>query len=202
MWHTDPQEHACNLHTLGAKSKMISSSTWGLTNLVTAAFFTLIVYISSWIVYTRTLHRFADVSGPFWASVSRGWLVAQVVRGDLEKTTRELHKKHGPLVRIAPDEISIAAPSAIKQLYGTGRPVYKKTDFYLPMRSGISAFPDPLTITDPAQHAERKRIVSALYTTSAALEAEPYITACVKTLVSQLSAAAYANVPLDLSDWM
>jgi hypothetical protein len=116
------------LQNLQAKSKMISLSTWELTNLVTAAFFTLIIYISLWIVYTRTLHRFADIPGPFWASVSRGWLVAQVLRGDLENTTRALHKKHGPFVRIAPDEISIAAPSAIKQLYGTG---LQKNEFLL-----------------------------------------------------------------------
>jgi cytochrome P450 len=79
---------------------------------------------------------------------------------------------------------------------------YKKTNFYLPKRHGISEFPDHLTNTDPVQYTERRRIVSSLYTTSAALEAEPHITACVKTLVNQLSVAAYANMPLDLSDWM
>ena len=30
----------------------------------------------------------------------------------------ELHKVHGKLVRIAPNEVSIAEPTAIKQIYG------------------------------------------------------------------------------------
>jgi hypothetical protein len=120
----------------------------------------------------------------------------------VEKTTRHLHSIYGPIVRIAPDEVSIAAPSSIKQIYGVSKATYRKTDFYLPLRSDISKYPDHLTNLDPAQHAERKRIVAGLYTASTALEAESCITACVKTLVEQLRVAARSKTPLDLGEWM
>jgi hypothetical protein len=175
----------------------LTPTAWIVTGLAT---FTIYAFL--WTLYTHTLHRFADIPGPFWASVSRGWLIVHVLRGDLEKVTRALHQAHGPIVRIAPDEVSIAAPSEIKQLYGTGRPHYPKTDFYLPLRSNISKYPDHLTNLDSTQHLERKRIVSTLYTASTAIEAEPHITACVKTLINKLRIAARSRDVLELSDWM
>lgn len=155
---------------------MLSVLSFGFQDWLLLGALAMLSYPPLWIVYIRTFHRFADIPGPFWASVSRAWLVRQVQHGDLEKTTRLLHRIHGPIVRIAPDEVSIASPSAIRNIYGAGKPVYHKTDFYLPLRSSISRYPDHLTNLDPAQHAARKRIVAGLYTASTALDAEPCIT--------------------------
>jgi hypothetical protein len=65
--------------------------------------------------YLSPLRRFP---GPFWASVTRWWLVRQIFRGDHEKAMLRLHAKHGPIIRISPFEVAISDPDAIKTIYG------------------------------------------------------------------------------------
>lgn len=47
------------------------------------------------IVYLRFYSPLSKCPGPFWASISRTWIMWQVIRGDLEKTQLILHEKHG-----------------------------------------------------------------------------------------------------------
>ena len=65
--------------------------------------------------YFSPLRRF---QGPFWASVTRWWLVHQIFRGDHEKVMLRLHAKYGPIIRISPFEVAISDPEVIKIIYG------------------------------------------------------------------------------------
>jgi hypothetical protein len=65
-----------------------------------------IIILLGWIVYTVTLHPLSRVPGPFLASISRLWYLRKIWTEDVEKYERALHAKHGPLVRIAPNEVS------------------------------------------------------------------------------------------------
>ena len=38
----------------------------------------------------------------------------QIVRGNMDKTQRALHAKHGPMIRLAPNEVACSDPEAIK----------------------------------------------------------------------------------------
>jgi hypothetical protein len=71
-------------------------------------------------VYRRFFHPLAKYPGPFWASITRWWMVNQIFGGKHEKNIRALHKKYGNIVRIAPNEVAIADPQAIKTIYSTG----------------------------------------------------------------------------------
>ena len=71
-----------------------------------------------YIIYQRFISDLAKIPGPFAASLSRWWLVKYTRRGDLHRQTLRLHETYGPLVRLAPNEVSVADPSAIKQIYG------------------------------------------------------------------------------------
>lgn len=70
------------------------------------------------VVYEWVSSPLTRIPGPFAASLSRWWLVKYTRKGNLHRKTMELHEKYGLLVRIAPNEISVASPSAIKQIYG------------------------------------------------------------------------------------
>jgi hypothetical protein len=107
--------------------------------LMVGLFATLISGCLIWILYARLFHPFAEHPGPFLASVSRSWITWRVIRGDLEKSQRELHAKYGSpylasccnsreakllnstlaghIIRIAPNEVSISDPAAIKAIY-------------------------------------------------------------------------------------
>lgn len=41
-----------------------------------------------------------------------------------------LHQKYGPVVRIAPNEVSFASLEGVKEIYGSGGSGYNKTEFY------------------------------------------------------------------------
>lgn len=56
--------------------------------------------------------------GPFLARFTNWWRVAQVVKGQYPQKLLELHKKHGPIVRIGPNQVSISDPQAVPQVYG------------------------------------------------------------------------------------
>jgi hypothetical protein len=46
-------------------------------------------------------------------------MVTEIFGGQHEKDIRALHKKYGSIVRIAPNEVSISDPEAIKVIYST-----------------------------------------------------------------------------------
>jgi hypothetical protein len=55
----------------------------------------LATYWITWIVYTRVFHPLAGFPGPFWASVSRAWIVRSVIGGNPHETQRRLHARYG-----------------------------------------------------------------------------------------------------------
>lgn len=71
-------------------------------------------------VYRRYFHPLAKYPGPFLASITRWWMVSEIFSGKHEQHIRALHKKYGNIVRIAPNEVAIADPQAIKSIYSTG----------------------------------------------------------------------------------
>lgn len=85
-------------------------------------------YALIWVLYTRILHPLKDVPGPFWSSVTRLSMVYRISQGDMDTVQRRLHKQHGPLIRIAPDEVACANPEVIRKTYRTRSPL-AKTNF-------------------------------------------------------------------------
>lgn len=58
-----------------------------------------------YVVYQRVFAPLAGVPGPFWASLGKGWLIVRAKKGDLHRELIWLHELHGPLVRVAPEEL-------------------------------------------------------------------------------------------------
>lgn len=65
-----------------------------------------VIYSLAWLLYTLTLHPLSGVPGPLLAKISRFWYLHKIWTEDVEKHERALHAKHGPLIRIAPNEVS------------------------------------------------------------------------------------------------
>nr|MCV5143096.1 cytochrome P450 [Escherichia coli] len=66
---------------------------------------------------------------PFLASCSRLWKVLSTASGRTHLDHIELHRKYGPVVRIAPNEVSVASPEAARTLLSAGKRFFK-TPFY------------------------------------------------------------------------
>lgn len=66
-----------------------------------------------------------DIPGPFLARFTRFWYFWEIYRGSFEATDVELHRKYGPIIRIAPGEYSIDDAEAAKTIYGHGNAFVK-----------------------------------------------------------------------------
>jgi hypothetical protein len=163
----------------------------------------LIVYCVVWIIYAMFFHPLRHIPGPWLASVSRIWIIIHTARGDMEFTQRALHKKYGPLIRVAPDETASSDPEAIKQIYRTQGPL-AKSDFYTPWTedSMTSKYPDHFGVTDEKLHAERRRIVSHVYSLSNVLQSEEYFDKCSDILIQKLTLFAQSQEVIDLGTWL
>lgn len=58
-----------------------------------------------------------NIPGPFVAGFTRYWQAYQVLNGKSEKPLLDEHRRHGSLVRISPNKISVSDPAALSQIY-------------------------------------------------------------------------------------
>lgn len=80
-----------------------------------------VVWLISGIFYRLFLHPLARIPGPKLAAVSLWYEIYYDVfrHGRYVFKIMELHKKYGPIIRIAPNEVHIADPDYLDKLYDT-----------------------------------------------------------------------------------
>ncbi|KAF2728074.1 cytochrome P450 [Polyplosphaeria fusca] len=123
-------------------------------------------------------------------------------KGDMEIVQRALHARLGPIVRIAPHEVSVADPSAIPKVYRATKPL-QKTDYYLVYRNtDITKQPDMFTSIDEVEHANYRKIVNAVYLMSSILKSEDKIDECTTLFLKRLGEHADENADMDLGEWL
>ncbi|KAI4954248.1 hypothetical protein J4E91_001958 [Alternaria rosae] len=161
-----------------------------------------VAYYLIWTIYTRTLHPLAKIPGPFWASVSRTWLMWHHHKGDIEIVERVLHQKYGPIIRIAPDEVVTTDTTAIPHIYPVQKAL-EKTDWYNPWRpSGLNSQPDLFTQTNEKAHTAYRRIVGGVYSLSSILKNEPNLDATLELFLERLGSFADGNEAFDFGLWL
>ncbi|KAI0115977.1 cytochrome P450 3A13 [Nemania sp. FL0031] len=75
-----------------------------------------------------------------------------------------LHLQYGPVVRIAPNEVSFASLEGIKEIYGSGGSGYDKTEFYNLFR--VYGKRTMFSTLNKEDHAKRKRVLADRYANS------------------------------------
>ncbi|KZM27261.1 heme binding [Ascochyta rabiei] len=156
-------------------------SVWAI--LVRVPFVPLPIYWLLWTIRARTFHPLARVPVPQWPSISRTWLMhlslsprslrlcsvsVQFLNDFLQLLARPC-SEYGPLVRIAPDEVSSSDPKVIPKNCPTQKSL-EKTDWYLTDRpvalGGVHAFTDD----NEKHHAATRKIVGPAYTLTSMLK--------------------------------
>ena len=89
----------------------------------------LILFRLLWSLVQSTLSPLRSIPGPFWARVSNFWLFRAIQHGSFDKVNLDLHRKYGPIVRVAPNMYSIDNPAAIKIIYGINSK-FPKSEWY------------------------------------------------------------------------
>ncbi|KAI3588990.1 cytochrome P450 [Fusarium oxysporum f. sp. albedinis] len=85
-------------------------------------------------LYLSPLRKFP---GPWIAATSNAWEIYHSLTNDRFRAIHELHEKHGNVVRIGPNQVSVASPEAFHHVFVTKCSSFLKTDFYATIQPGI-----------------------------------------------------------------
>lgn len=111
----------------------------------------------------------------------------------------KLNSPPGPIVRIAPNEVSFSSPEAALELFKTGKG-FHKTDFY-------GVFPPPenpdiFTETRESVHGVKKRYAATPYSLASMQQSTSRIEGTENLLISKLDEFAGGERVCDLGEWL
>ncbi|KAL2165002.1 hypothetical protein VTH06DRAFT_298 [Thermothelomyces fergusii] len=162
------------------------------------------VLLVGWLVIRALYRRYASplrrYPGPFLASISRLWKLLSTASGQTHLDHIGLHRRYGPVVRIAPGEVSVSSPEAARTVLSAGRG-FKKTPFYAVFPPAEN--PDIFTETREDVHAAKKRVANVPYSMGAMQQLSPFIDDMIELLVRKMDGfAGQWNSPFDLGAYL
>ncbi|KAH7558807.1 hypothetical protein BM1_04944 [Bipolaris maydis] len=153
------------------------------------------------IVYNIFLHPLRHYPGPtWWATTRLAWSHA-LQSGTYHFKLAQLHKQYGPVVRVAPDELSYIDPEAWKDIYGN-RNIPKNRVW-----AGQEEEHCPISIvsTDEATHLRNRRALAGAFTEHAIIEHAPLLEGLVETMMQKLGEATKKGnrsaIVVNFTDW-
>ena len=140
------------------------------------------------------------VPGPFLAHFGRLYYFYRVARGRWEHDDIALHRRYGPVVRVASDMYSIDTPEVVKKVYGIGSR-FAKADWYdawkHPSPDRWTLFPD----RDMKRHGETRKRFQAMYSMSSLVNYEGYVDECAEIFGQRLTEFAHRKEVVDMGNW-
>jgi len=124
------------------------------------------------------------IPGPFIARFTSKWILFVDLSGYRGRTVDALHKRYGPVVRLAPNELSFSALPCIKAIYGAGSSCIKSSAYDNFGRLGM------FQMQDPERHRQRQKRIAHIFAPAVLQQMEPLIQTCVTKLIAQLKKRA------------
>ncbi|KAM5382641.1 hypothetical protein ACJZ2D_002431 [Fusarium nematophilum] len=122
-------------------------------------------------IVVRLTSATASIPGPVVSNFTSLALKWHELNANRTMYIHDLHKKYGPVVRVAPKEVSFTSPTALKEIYASGGSGYDKTEFYnLFQVYGKRTMFSTLNKDD---HAKRRRMIGDRYANSNVMRAAP-----------------------------
>ncbi|OJD34914.1 cytochrome p450 oxidoreductase [Diplodia corticola] len=168
-----------------------------LLTLVFAAVAYIAFKVLHQIVYYRFLHPLAKFPGNFWGSVTRLWITYHNVKEDECQTFRELHKEHGPVIRITPTMLLVSDATKLPEIYHRNA---NKSQHYITGSFGKTE--SLFNMQDQKQHSYFRKIAAPLYSFTNIKKMEPLIDARMKEWVSKIDRTfARTGDKFDFAPW-
>lgn len=134
-----------------------------LSSLATALAAILVLILSKYLIYPIWFSPHAKIptAHPL-AAVSRLWLNHQRSKGRTIKSVYAAHKKQGPIVRLTPNEVSVASLEGLRKIYLGG---FEKDPWYLEEFTNFGTT-NLVSMLDHRSHSNQKRMISREYSNS------------------------------------
>ncbi|RAK99644.1 cytochrome P450 [Aspergillus ibericus CBS 121593] len=139
------------------------------------------------------------IPGPLYTRATRLPLKISIITGRRIYFIHNLHQRDGPVVRIAPDEVSISSLPEFKDIHRTGSQ-YLKTPWY--QEATFDRKPGIFAMRDPKEHAARRKLLARPFAKSELRWTwEPVVRAKAQLSVSQMRGELLATRKSDLLKW-
>ncbi|KAI1371314.1 cytochrome P450 [Hypoxylon crocopeplum] len=137
------------------------------------------------------------IPGPLIARLTPCWLWYISWRGTESRAISALHKRYGPVVRIAPNEVDINDGAAIHQIYVKNGGLAKSPTY---QNVNVDGFSTIFSAVDPAQRAMRVKAVAPMFAQQAVVKGKPTAMKIVNAMLEELSRrkAAANGGPVDV----
>lgn len=132
-----------------------------VTLFIVAIFFALIVRILTILAFGN-LRR---LPGPFSSRLTGLPLSIAAFKGRRAQWLYELHKKYGPVVRVAPGEVSVADSAHYRTIYANPKASHKDPSFY--GAASFTGLDNIFQMVNREQHAAHRKLVAAPYSLQA-----------------------------------
>ncbi|KAI1453806.1 benzoate 4-monooxygenase cytochrome P450 [Annulohypoxylon moriforme] len=153
-------------------------------------------------VYNVFFHPLAALPGPKLYGMSPFPISWSRYRGKIPYKFAELHEKYGSVVRVGPDEVSCAGPSAFKDVYGPrygkGGPFMRDTRT-APLRDTFGAV--GMFQADVKEHAQIRRQLNPAFSERATREQEPLVMDHIDAMIRKVRNAAAKGEPIDIEKY-
>lgn len=163
------------------------------------------IQILYWIcigIYRLTFHPLAKYPGPWIAAVSPFFYSWAFGRGRAGPVIRAAHEKYGPVVRIAPNDLSFATPSAYRDIYtrSPNRNTFLKTLFYEEIGFGFEhvAFSSE---RDPEVHAKARKLFTPVFSVQGVRAYEQLLMISLEKFLAQIERIGSTPEGVDISEW-
>lgn len=151
-------------------------------------------------LFTRLFSPLRHVPGPVAARFTKLWYVYRMAKGQFQYENIELHRRYGPVVRIAPNFVSFDDPAALKTVYGIASK-FPKSDWYqswrAPGKENFTLFTDQ----NIRRHAETRKLFQNLYSMSSLVSYQPFVDECTDIFAERLEEMAARGQPVDFAHW-
>ncbi|KAK0121704.1 hypothetical protein ONS95_009989 [Cadophora gregata] len=153
--------------------------------------------------YRLVLSPISHIPGtPLWC-ISRLPFAYHVCVGRITYTIASLHDQYGPVVRVAPNEISFITPEAWNDIYGMvkgedGGKVQMRKDpdlFFRPSEGSK----DMTFELDDVEHARQRRVFSHAFSDKSLRDQEPIIASYINKMSDRLH--EICDKPVNMSAW-
>ncbi|KAH7125636.1 cytochrome P450 [Dendryphion nanum] len=155
-------------------------------------------------IYNLTFHPLRSYPGPLLWRAYRFPYAHTLLTGKLPFKVLELHKKYGPVVRLAPNELSYTCSDAMKTIYGHHNPTtegYSEFDKdrveYQPNLKGIYN----ILGAHASDHGRFRRLFSHSFSEKGMREMQPRIQSYVELLLVGLKETAAKKEYADMQEW-
>ncbi|KAG5925741.1 hypothetical protein E4U42_004006 [Claviceps africana] len=123
------------------------------------------------------------------------------LRGRRTRYIHSLHRQYGPVVRVAPREISISDPDAVRQIHRIGTP-FRKASWY----KELTRQPDDdactvFAIQDPRQASARRKLFQRSATRAAVAQWEPVVARLADLAVGKIKRDVETTGTADVARW-